>query len=133
MHGRDLSELLKHPEATLLEPMLMINTTYEYGERVIENLKSKNYHVFERNGLYAWMMMRDGQYKYIRHFKDDVIEELYDMEKDPDELTNLAVNPEHNKTLTELRRKAVEEFQKKDGDFVAFLPEPKELSLTHGR
>ena len=88
-------------------------------------LKSKNYKGFERRGLYAWMMMRDGKYKYIRHFKDNVIEELYDLEKDPDELNNLAVSPEYKTKLTQLRRKAVEEFQKKDGDFVDHLPEPK--------
>ena len=73
-------------------------------------------------------MMRDGKYKYIRHFKDDVIEELYDMEKDPDELDNLAVNAKYHEKLIELRLKAVEEFRNKDGDFVDHLPEPKQAS-----
>jgi arylsulfatase A-like enzyme len=73
------------------------------------------------------MMMVDGNYKYIRHFKDNVIEELYDLESDPDELNNLAVNREYSTKLTQLRRKTIEEFQKKDGDFVDHLPEPKGL------
>lgn len=128
MHGRDLMELLKKPDRKLKEPMLMINTTYEYGESVIEKLKSEDYEAFERRGLYAWMMMREGKYKYIRHFKDDVIEELYDLKQDPDELNNLAVNAGYYEKLTELRRKTVEEFRKKDGDFVDHLPEPKQAS-----
>ena len=126
MHGRDLMGLLTSPDEKLKEPMLMINTTYEYGDSVIEKLKSKDYEAFERRDLYAWMMMRDGKYKYIRHFKDDVIEELYDMEKDPDELDNLAVNAKYHEKLIELRLKAVEEFRNKDGDFVDHLPEPKQ-------
>ncbi len=128
MHGRDLKELLAKPEGKLEEPMLMINTTYEYGDRVVETLKAKNYDAFTRRDLYAWMMMRDGKYKYIRHFKDDVIEELYDLEQDPDELNNLAVNAGNHEKLTELRRKAVEEFRNKDGDFVDHLPEPRQVS-----
>lgn len=74
--------------------------------------------------------MRDGKYKYIRHFKDNVIEELYDLEKDPDELNNLAVDHEYRKRLTELRRKAIEEFRKKDGRFIDHLPAPKDFSSS---
>lgn len=125
MHGRDLMGLLANPQKPLKEPMLMINTTYEYGENIIDKLKAKDYDAFKRRGLYAWMMMRDGTYKYIRHFKDNVIEELYDLEKDPDELNNLAVNPEYKNKVRELRAKAVDEFRKKGGDFVAHLPEPQ--------
>ena len=83
MHGRDLSNLLRRPEQTLDEPMLMINTTYEYGDRISERLKKNDYGIFERRGLSAWIMMREGKYKYIRHFKEDCIEELYDLEKRP--------------------------------------------------
>ena len=125
MHGRDLSALLMQPEGPLNEPLPMINTARQYGQSVVEHLKSRNDKAFERKGLYAWMMMRDGKYKYIRHFKDNVIEELYGMERDPDELDNLAVNAEYRKTLTKLRRKAVEEFRRKDGGFGDHLPAPK--------
>jgi len=72
------------------------------------------------------MMMRLDQYKYIRHFKDGIIEELYDLNEDPEELNNLAVNSQHHDLLKKLRVRMVEEMQKKDGDFVQYLPAPKE-------
>ena len=126
MHGRDLSGLLEKPSSSLTEPMLLINTTYEYGNTVTERLKNKNYDIFQRRGLTAWMMMRDGPYKYIRHFDEDTIEELYDLNKDPEELNNLAVSSQHHDLLKKLRVRTVEEMQKKDGDFVQYLPAPKE-------
>ena len=70
-------------------------------------------------------MLRDGKFKYIRHMQKDTIEELYDLEADPKELTNLSVNPEYNSILRNLRRKAADEVRKKDGEFVDYLPKPK--------
>ncbi len=122
MHGRDFSALLDDPASGLAEPMLMVNTIYEYGDRVTERLKEGDPDAFKRKGLYAWIMMRDGKYKYIRHFKEGALEELYDMTKDPKELNNLAVNPDHASVLESLRLKTLTEFRKKDGGFVDFLP-----------
>ncbi|MCK4853641.1 MAG: hypothetical protein KAT31_05255 [Bacteroidales bacterium] len=51
------------------------------------------------------------------------------MEKDPHELTNLAVDPHYSGILLRLRKQAVNEFRDKDGDFVDFLPAPMTQSL----
>ncbi len=45
--------------------------------------------------------VRSELYRYILH--DGGGEELYDVQKDPDELRNLAANPEYDKTKAELR------------------------------
>ena len=129
MDGRDLSDLLKSPQEKLDEPLLLINTFHSYGEDFLNVLKNKEFDKLKRKSVYAWMMMRYKQYKYIRTFKEDCIEELYDLEKDPDELNNLAVDSKHHTLLKRLREKAVEEFRKKDGSFVDYLPIPKIISL----
>jgi len=125
MHGRDLTGLLNNPQSSLSEPMLMINTTYQYGDRVSQALQKKNFEIFKRNGLTAWIMMRNGPYKYIRHLDEYVLEELYDLESDPEELDNLATHPDCQEKLAELREQTVAEFRKKGGGFIDFLPGPK--------
>ena len=67
--------------------------------------------------------------RFMGTIKEDCIEELYNLEKDPDELNNLAVDSQHHTLLKRLREKAVEEFRKKDGSFVDYLPIPKIISL----
>ena len=129
MDGRDLASLLDHPEDTLAEPMLLINSVQVYGDDLIPVLQNYESDRLVRRDIWAWIMMREGKYKYIRYMRRDCIEELYDMEKDPDELTNLAVDPDYLETLLKLREQAVNEFRKGDGDFLDFLPEPITKSL----
>ena len=129
MDGRDMSKLLNDPQASLAEPLLMINTYHSYGEDFTEILKNKEFEKLERKEVYPWMMMRHDQYKYIRSIKEDCLEELYDLEADPDELNNLAVDREYLALLRRLREQAEKEFRKRDGEFVDFLPDPKEQLL----
>lgn len=127
MHGRDLCGLFDNPQATLNEPMLLLNTVYEYGDRVTQALQAKDFERFKRKGLTAWIMMRNGRYKYIRYLDKNILEELYDLDSDPEELDNLAVNSKHQDKLTEMRQQTIIEFRKKNGDFVDYLPQTKSL------
>ena len=123
LHGRDMAPLLKDPSAKLKEPMLLTHTARLYGEKFLEAIKQGIF--VGQKTKPAYLMMHDGQYKYTRHMKKDTIEELYDLDKDPEELNNLAVNPECRSLLKKLREKAVVEIRKKDGEFIDFLPKPK--------
>ena len=55
----------------------------------------------------------------------DTIGELYDLEADPDEHTDLAASPENADLLASLRAQALEEFLARDGEFVHHLPAPR--------
>ena len=123
LHGRDMAPLLQDPFSKLKEPMLLTHTARLYGEKFLEAIKQGIFVGKKPNP--AYLMMRDGHYKYIRHMKKDTIEELYDLDKDAEELNNLAVNPEYRSLLKKLREKAAAEIRKKDGEFIDFLPKPK--------
>ena len=73
-------------------------------------------------------MLRQGKYKYIRYIWKDYIEELYDLENDPEELHNLAVIKSNHKLLSELRTKTELEFKAKGASFIDLLPEPHVIS-----
>jgi arylsulfatase A-like enzyme len=56
-------------------------------------------------GLYSQRMVRDYRWKYIWNATAE--DELYDLQSDPGELHNLAVNPNYKDELTRLRVRLV--------------------------
>ncbi len=117
MHGRDLSGLLRDPGRPWDHPVLMENTKWYYGKDT------------ERDdwpgwsGVPCWVFLRQGRYKYIRTLVDDEIEELYDLENDPEELANLALKPAYRKLLEDYRRRLIAELKRTGAGMAEKLPD----------
>ena len=60
-------------------------------------------HFAVRNRIPAFEGVRNEQFKYVRYFDHGNYEFLHDLKNDPDELVNLADNPEYAKTLQNMR------------------------------
>ena len=137
LDGRDFSELLINPgqEEWSSSPMIQIYTGSIYGEEeIVHELKAANESgdwnrfVVHKTGIRAWMMMRKDNYKYVRYIYKDYMEELYDLENDPEELVNLAAKADYHKLLGEYRLETEKLFKEKGATFIDLLPEPKVVS-----
>jgi len=66
--------------------------------------------------------VRSERYKYARYFEaNPVLEELYDLDSDPGETTNLVNHPEHAEALKRMRRLTREDVERYGGEFSARL------------
>ena len=120
MHGHDLTPLLQNPNAKWSHPSLTSFTARSYGadtEQIPPDVTKTNI-----NGIPWYFMLRQGKFKYIRYVVEGETEELYDLEKDPDELTNLAANPTYQKQLRAMRQATLEELKRTDAGIVSRLP-----------
>jgi arylsulfatase A-like enzyme len=73
----------------------------------------------------AWEGIRTRRWKYARYFdQKPAYEFLHDLENDPDELVNLAGNPEYARTLAELRKRCKEQVAAYGGPLNEFKPKP---------
>lgn len=123
-HGRDIRTLLEKPETTdWNSPVIMTHTSRNYGTETDtiptdESLTSSS-------GVPWYVLLRDGKFKYIRNLVSGETEELYDLDSDPDELTNLVDQPTQAKRLIELRQKTISELRRTDAHFVDSLPKTK--------
>ena len=121
MHGRDLQPLLRDPQTDIWDkPMLMTHTGREYGGDT-DTMPTREA-LLEVGGIPWYVLLRDGQYKYIRYLVEGETEELYDLQADPEELTNLADRPPSPDLLESLREKAMAELRRTDAKFVDRLP-----------
>jgi len=74
------------------------------GQKVTEWRKyTFHEHFAVRHRIPAFEGMRGERFKYVRYVDEKNYEFLHDLQKDPDELTNLAGNPQFQKKVKELR------------------------------
>ena len=120
MHGHDLTPLLKKPGSKWPHPTLTIYTQRKYGDDT--NTIPPNSSKLDGGGVPWWVSLARGRYKYIRTMEANQVEELYDLKKDPDELTNLARHAQHAKRLTRFRHDTVQELKRTKAGLVDHLP-----------
>lgn len=119
--GRNIRKLLETPETTdWNSPMLMTHTGRCYGDDTAAFPSQEK--LLDTNNVPWYVLLRDQQYKYVRYWVAGETEELYDLDADPDELTNLAKQPLHRQRLLSLRAKTLAELQRTDAKFIDILP-----------
>ncbi|MAT16443.1 MAG: sulfatase [Planctomyces sp.] len=123
MHGYDLSPLMENPQAEWDHPVLIANTWREYGS----NTDTPPADGMGGQNIPWYVMFRDGKYKYIRSMIPGELEELYDLEADPEELTNLVKEKHLRPQLEALRAGAIAELKRTQAGFVDKLPPVREL------
>lgn len=127
MHGRSLVPLLKKPTENWQRPLLTTFTARQYGSDT--NTIPSDLAVLRRVAAVPWYAsLHDGRYKYIRTLEANEIEELYDLDKDPEELTNLAQLGKHRQRLTRMRAQTVAELKRTGAGFADKLPPVREAA-----
>ncbi len=66
-------------------------------------------HLMDHPKIPKWEGVRGGRFVYARYFEEQpVFEFLHDLEEDPDQLVNLAADPQHTETLSRMRARCDE-------------------------
>ena len=121
MHGHDLSPLLKRPSHAWPHPVLTVLTGEKYGSDT-DRIPTDRETLYKTANVPWWVSLLDGRHKYIRTLIEGEVEELYDLERDPDELVNLALQPEYLNRLRSMREATLAELRRTDAGFVDHLP-----------
>ena len=69
-----------------------------------------------------YVMLSRGKYKYVRNLVEGEVEELYDLDRDPDELKNLALQKRYSNRLRQFRAATIAELKRTNAGLVKNLP-----------
>ncbi|MCA9164563.1 MAG: sulfatase, partial [Planctomycetales bacterium] len=129
MHGRDIRPLLDNPETEEWQsPMVFTHTARSYGSDTDDIPTDER---LMSTGNTPWyVMLRDGHHKYVRTLVAGEVEEIYDLDADPEELTNLAARPENAALLEKLRATTIAELIRTEAQFVDRMPPTKAMAAT---
>jgi hypothetical protein len=102
-------------------PLLMTFTGQNYGSDTDEIPTDPA--ILRKVGQVPWYVsLHDGRFKYIRTLVEGEVEELYDLDNDPEELTNLASDPRQRQRTLEMRAQTIRELRRTGSGFVDKLP-----------
>ncbi len=118
MHGRNLSDILENPTAESDHPVLMAYTARIYGSDTKDLRQSTD----DGTNIPWWVSYRKRNFKFIKTLLPGEVEELYDIDADPEELTNLAFYPEYQSIRSEMKRELIAELRRTRAPFVNDLP-----------
>jgi arylsulfatase A-like enzyme len=119
MHGHDLTPVLQNPSGPWPYPVLLEHFRWEFGHEIDRALTQDALN----HGVPWWLSLRQGRHKYIRTLVLDEIEELYDVESDPQELENLA--PAQERLLVDYRDRMLAELKRTEAGLISHLPLPQ--------
>jgi arylsulfatase A-like enzyme len=119
--GRDIRPLLADPEtAQWDQPMIMTHTGRCYGSDT--DSQPDKAALYQVGNIPWYVMLRDGKYKYVRYLVEGEVEEIYNLDADPEELSNLAIQADFQSLLLSLRKKAIIELRRTHAGFVDTMP-----------
>ncbi|MEM7474430.1 MAG: sulfatase-like hydrolase/transferase [Planctomycetota bacterium] len=122
MHGHDLTPVLEDPEQKWPYSAMLVHTGRKYGSETAQVPEPDDPDLYHGPGVPWYIMLSQGEYKYIRNLVRDETEELYDIRADPDELNNLALEPKYDDLLERFRAAMETELRRTDAELVENMP-----------
>ena len=120
MHGRDFTRLLLDPQDSSWDHATLYEHTGEaYGTAVMEALNGPE--IAKHAGVPYYVAIRQGRWKYVYYLQQSESDELYDLQQDPEEQTNLATAPEYQEQRGKLLQILRSEVQRTEAQFAAMI------------